>query len=139
MSLPVLSELVDHGIRVQLDGPDLILTPKDKLTDALVAEVRQEKSALIHILGRVRKLAGSDWDEIAADPEQLNAFAELLMIREMRERGIVPDHYTATTKCKHCGTVPIFEGCPPEVQGCPWCMNRVSGLPMPPRNKSHHD
>ena len=56
---------------------------------------------------------------------------EMLRIQEMRSRGIVPDHYSATTKCRRCGPVPIFEGCPPEVGGCPWCFNRLKGLPIP--------
>lgn len=56
---------------------------------------------------------------------------EMLRIQDMRSRGIVPDHYSATTECKRCGPVPIFEGCPPEVNGCPWCLNRIKGLPIP--------
>jgi len=79
----------------------------------------------------VREKSGKDWQEIANDPEQLKAFAELLMIGEMREKGVCPDHYTSETNCKHCGTVPIWEGCPPQVNGCPWCFNRLQGLPMP--------
>lgn len=35
--------------------------------------------------------------------------------------GIVPRHYTNTTVCRKCGPVPIFEGCPPDILGCPWC------------------
>ena len=56
---------------------------------------------------------------------------EMLRIQNMRSRGIVPDHYTATTTCKHCGPVPIWNGCPAAVQSCPWCFNRIKGLPMP--------
>jgi len=56
---------------------------------------------------------------------------EMLRIQDIRSKGIAPDHYTATTTCKHCGPVPIWEGCPPEVLGCPWCLNRIDGSPMP--------
>ncbi len=79
----------------------------------------------------LQERAGPDWEEISADPAQLKAFTELAMIEDMRHRGIVPDHYTATTHCKHCGPVPIFEGCWPESDACPWCFNRLQGLPMP--------
>ncbi len=79
----------------------------------------------------LQERAGSDWDEVSADPAKLKSFAELVMITDMRHRGIVPDHYTATTNCKHCGPVPIFEGCWPESDACPWCFNRLRGLPMP--------
>ncbi len=92
-----------------------------------VSESKESRSTQSELQER----AESDWEEIAADPAKLKAFAELVMITDMRHRGIVPDHYTATTNCKHCGPVPIFEGNWPESDGCPWCFNRLQGLPMP--------
>ena len=130
-ALPIFSELSDKGLRVRVDGPDLVLSPKKALTPNLALRIKKEKPVLIQSLEEIKQKAGSDWDEIADDPEQLRAFAELLMIGEMRERGIVPDHYTSTTTCKHCGPVPIWEGCPPKVLGCPWCFNRIKRLPIP--------
>ena len=87
-------------------------------------------------LSEVKSLAGPDWPEISQDPEKLSALTNLAMIVEMRAKGIVPDHYTAETECKHCGPVPIFEGCPPQVINCPWCLNRIKGLPIPNNNKN---
>ena len=130
-ALAILSELSDRGIRIEPDGKDVFVTPADKLTPELVERIKAEKPALTLSLERVRREAGNDWVEVAADPMQLRAFCELLIIGDMRHRGIVPDHYTATTTCKHCGPVPIFEGMPDAVNGCPWCFNRLEGLPMP--------
>jgi len=79
----------------------------------------------------LRAEAGDDWLEIIADKSQFEAFAQTLLVTRMRERGEVPSHYTAVTECRFCGIVPIFEGCPHKVGGCPWCFNRVSGRPMP--------
>jgi hypothetical protein len=80
----------------------------------------------------------SDWstDSDISDvmPHEERVAQELLEIMAMRERGEMPRHYTATTTCKHCGPVPIWEGCSPEVLGCPWCFNRHKGLPIP-RNR----
>ena len=81
----------------------------------------------------LQKQAGDDWLEVANDPDQLRCFADMLAIEDMRQRGIVPDHYSATTECKGCGPVPIFEGLPNTIRGCPWCFNRLKGLPMPMR------
>ncbi len=134
-ALAIITELSDKGLRVRVDGPDLVLSPKKALTPNLASRIKKEKPVLIQSLEEIKRKAGSDWDEIADDPAQLKAFAELLMIGEMRERGIVPDHYTSRTECKKCGTVPIWLGCPPQVNGCPWCFNRLQGLPMP----SKHD
>ena len=70
------------------------------------------------------------------DKQQQEAFADLVAITKMRQQGQIPAHYTATTECRRCGVVPIFEGVSYKVDGCPWCFNRVKGLPMPQR-KNH--
>lgn len=63
--------------------------------------------------------------------QEAEAMARAIEIRRMRERGEIPEHYTAVTVCRHCGPVPIFPGAPGEVEGCPWCFNRTSGRPVP--------
>lgn len=70
----------------------------------------------------------TDWE-----PHELPVAMEAEAIRLARLAGNIPDHYTSTTTCKHCGSVPIWDGCPPAVQGCPWCFNRLKGLPIPGR------
>ncbi len=97
----------------------------------LVESVDKWSKKLRESPDELRRAYADDWKEVSADPAKLKSFAELVMIEDMRHRGIVPDHYTATTNCKHCGPVPIFEGCWPESDGCPWCFNRLKGLPMP--------
>ena len=83
-----------------------------------------------------------EWSELLEnksrelDEHQIPVATDMVAITEMREKGVNPDHYTSETDCKHCGPVPIFEGCPPQVDGCPWCFNRIKGLPMP--NKEAH-
>ena len=134
-ALPLISELAKRGIRVRPKGSNVVVSPEKALTPELVERIKREKPALIRNLKRVRKDAGSGWDEIASDPQQLKAYFELLMIGDMRSQGIAPDHYTSTTTCKHCGPVPIFEGVPEKVAGCPWCFNRVKGLPIPGANE----
>lgn len=131
-ALSIISELTRKKIRVTMSGSQVTLSaPKGTLTDDLVTKVRRAKPALIQSLRAIRKKAGADWDDVASDPSQLQAFTELLMIEQMREQGVAPDHYTAVTNCQHCGTVPIFKGCPPQVSGCPWCFNRIKGLAVP--------
>ncbi len=84
---------------------------------------------------------GSEWSELLEnksrelEEHQIPVAANMVAITEMRERGIVPDHYTSETECKHCGPVPIFEDCPPRVDGCPWCFNRHKNLPIPKGGK----
>ncbi len=39
--------------------------------------------------------------------------------------------FHATTACARCGAVPIFAGVAERVEGCPWCFNRMRGLPAP--------
>lgn len=65
--------------------------------------------------------AADDWEAIKDAPQVLEAFRRQLETTRMIDAGIVPPDYTSTTHCKHCGDVPIFEGCSEEVYGCPWC------------------
>ena len=95
----------------------------DALRGKLLRERRDE----------LRQAAGDDWAEHSV-PAKIIGFADSLAIKQIREGGIVPDHYTAITECKYCGPVPIFPGCPPKIRSCPWCLNRVKGLPSPKPN-----
>ena len=112
------------------------LEPAASLTPTLIERIKADKLGVIRSLKEIEDRAGPDWGNVAADPEQLKAYADMLAITEMRERGIVPDHYTATTECQHCESVPIFEGVPAMVEGCPWCFNRIKALPIP---SARHD
>ena len=96
----------------------------------------------VHVLRRrllresrdeLRQAAGDYWDEFSV-PAKIIGFADSLAIKQIRESNNVPDHYTAITECKRCGSVPIFPGCPPQIGSCPWCPNRVKGLPTPKTN-----
>ncbi len=81
--------------------------------------------------GELKAVAGEEWPEIENDNATLGALAQAIQTRRMRERGEVPPHYTATTTCTRCGTVPIFPGAGKRVAGCVWCFRRVQGLPIP--------
>ena len=130
-ALALISEFSERGIKVRPNGSHVVVSPKDALTPDLVQRIKKEKPSLIRELEKLQREAGNDWDEIASDPAQLKAFAELLMIVEMREKGICPAHYTITTDCNHCGPGPIFEGVPAQVEGCTFSLSRVPGLPVP--------
>jgi len=127
----LIAEFSARGIKVRPNGSNVTVSPRKALTPELLRRIKREKPALIRELQKLRQEAGEDWDEIANNPKQLKAFNELLMISEMRLQGVIPDHYTSSTECRHCGPVPIWNGCPPQVAGCPWCFNRLKGLPIP--------
>ena len=80
---------------------------------------------------------GSEWSELLENKNgelterEIPTAEDMVAITQMRERGVVPDHYTSETDCKNCGPVPIWPGCPPQINGCPWSFNRRKGLPMP--------
>lgn len=58
-------------------------------------------------------------------------FAKLIVEKQQREKGIKPAHYTKKGHCKRCGDVWIFENAPSRFEGCPWCINRKTGKPIP--------
>ena len=61
--------------------------------------------------------------------ETLATFAASLAQRREMERGIRPTSYTEQATCAQCG--PIWLWTPDDVLGCPWCWNRIRGLPIP--------
>ena len=75
-----------------------------------------------------------DWEAGELTLDQLHVYIDAVVERRTRDQGEVPRHYTATTRCRGCGPVWIFEGAPAEVSGCPWCWNRANGrqIPRPP-------
>ena len=130
-ALPLVMDLADQGVFPYVNGNRVVLTPTARVTDILTRQARDNKRPLMSALLELQQLAGPDWAAFEAYPARLKVFAEMVMISEIRQQGVVPDHYTSETECKHCGPVPIFEGCPPKIIGCPWCFNRLKGLPIP--------
>ncbi len=109
----------------------------EALTDKTAKRVKSPKALTDKTDKRASVSSVSDRSEDfenhpdGAAGHEMAVMAELEEIVRMREIGEIPAHYTSTTTCTHCGPVPIWNGCPPEVQGCPWCMNRHAGLPIP--------
>ena len=130
------------GIEVATDGDELrIKAPVGMVSEGLRSQLKAEKLAIIRTLQAgisLAELRGEaterDWPALVADPDLLATFAHAVMTSRMRERGEVPPDYTGITRCRGCGNVPIFVGCPPIVDGCAWCFNRHQGLPMPQRS-----
>lgn len=140
------------GDKIEIDGPE------DAITDAVIDKLRERKSDLLkylHLSGILKKAgieaSGEDWivtindlqgalsDDDLHDPQLmtlkgLEALASAVRATRMREQGQIPPGWSAITSCRHCGPVPIWKGCPPDVQGCPWCLNRLAGQPMPTIN-----
>ncbi len=132
-----------HGVVLTVNGGRLdVKAPRGVLTPALIAKLKAHKPELLRALRRpasvhgvplaeLRTLAGDDWRWLNEEPARLEAFAHVVTTRRMRERGEVPPEYTAITECAGCGPVPVWVGCPPAVLACPWCFNRLRGLPVP--------
>ena len=114
---------------------DLHVKSEKPLPDE-VTEVPKEANFHGLTPGQIKTAAGKDWLSIKDDAVSLEALAQSVQNRHMRERGEIPAHYTATTVCAGCGVVPIFEGVGEHIQGCPWCFNRVTGHPIPGRLKT---
>ncbi len=111
----------EYGISETSEAPtdktDKRVKSPDPLTD------RTDKRASVSFV--------SEWLEELKTKSDDSCVHEMIQITQMRYEGKTPDHYTSTTTCNRCGPVPIWEGCPPKVLGCPWCFNRLKGLPIP--------
>ena len=135
--MAALTQLIDSGLTFEAENDQLIVAPADRLNDDLRRAVKDNKPVILCVLRHgislveLRELAGSDWSAIENEPDMLETFAHAVATRRMRESGQVPPSYTAITQCEHCGPVWIWPGCPPQIQACPWCWNRLKNLPMP--------
>ncbi len=113
-------------------GPALEPPPRIDWGDSpLVQSVDKRSKELRASPDELREAAEDDWDEVSNDPAQLVAFADSLAIVQIRESGGVPDTYVSVTTCQKCGEVPIWQGCPPRVMACVWCMNGQKAPPIP--------
>lgn len=129
--MPSISWIERTKREIQKDGGHPAANAAERnLTSATAVPQAGETGKLHGIpLSELRELAGHDWPECG--PELLECLAQAVQTRRMRERGIVPQHYTATTICARCGPVLIFAGAPARVQSCPWCFNRIAGKQVP--------
>ncbi len=144
----LLAEAQRHGIQLYAEGATLhYRAPRGALTADLKAEVKTHKTKLLTLLEKsvaeriaqdhgltladLKQSTGFGWPEIQHDHATLEALARAIQTRRMRERSEVPPHYTEVTVCAHCGPIPIFPGVGEQVEGCPWCFNRVRGLSVP--------
>ena len=72
-----------------------------------------------------------DWDEVSNDPAQLEVARQWVAEAKQVANGVIPERYTCTSNCKYCGPVLVVEGYPKNANNCPWCFNRIKGLPIP--------
>ncbi len=134
--LPLIMDLADQGVFPYVNGNKVVMTPTARMTDVLRRQVRENKRPLMSGLVELQRLAGSDWDVFEVYPDQLKAFAEMMMISDMRERGIVPNHYTVTVHCQTCNqNVPHFPVDGDMVGACVWCTNGLTAPPIPGHDK----
>ena len=126
------------GVRLGLDGTDLLIEsdhdPPPELLDALrrdkpeilallrtrevgeetAASQRPPQSPNLHglTLAELEEAAGEDWPEVRDDPAVLEALAHAVVTRRQRERGECPPHWTEHCECAGCGPVYLWRGSP---------------------------
>ena len=103
----------------------------DDLADSTQCEISELNPESDSDLAR---LYGDDWNEVRNDPVQLEEARHYIRTAKQVVAGQIPEHFTETTQCKHCGPVRVWPGYPNPTNGCPWCMNRRKGLPIPRGN-----
>lgn len=136
----IITYAEEHNIHISTREGQLILNaPKEVLTDEFLERAKQHKKQIItHItkdtvngisLSELKEVAGKDWPDIEHDQKMIETLAASISVRHMRERGEIPPDYIHKAVCDGCGPVWLFVS--GHVQGCPWCFNRVTGLPIP--------
>lgn len=144
------------GVRLGLDGVDLLLESDREPPPELLVALRRDKPEILALLrtrdcsevsppeaaiqspnvygltmAELREAAGHDWQAVCGDSTMLEALAHAVVTRRQREQGECPPHWTVHCECAGCGPVYLWPGSPPWVLGCPWCFNRAEGRPIP--------
>ena len=82
----------------------------------------------------LKEFLNDDWNDYKDNFEALELWADLLFKNQLIKQGMAPDNFTAITCCNSCGDVyvpPALVNNAGSVLGCPWCWNRIEGLPIP--------
>ncbi len=104
-ALPAISEFSKQGITARVEGDELVVSaPKGTLTPEVLAKLKSKKPELLRSLRELQERAGSDWEEISADPAKLKSIAELVMITDMRHRGLS----RITTQQRHTASIAVL-------------------------------
>lgn len=97
-----------------------------KILDGICQGLRIESKEVLKALTQEDV---EDWDNGDISDSTLKTFVQSLIQHRDISKGKLPDHYTHHANCRHCGPIWLwFSG---EVQGCPWCWNRLADKPIP--------
>jgi hypothetical protein len=72
-----------------------------------------------------------DWPKVRNNPTLLRGHAATIAVTRQVRAGQVPEGWTGVFQCAGCGSVYLQPGGPEDLHGCPWCVNRAQGLPIP--------
>lgn len=81
----------------------------------------------------LKNFLGEDWLLYKDNPKALMAWKDLLYEQQLMRQGQVPPDFTAKAYCESCQQQVYI---PPAqaskvLFGCPWCLNKANGLPIP--------
>lgn len=104
------------------------------LTERSDSELHQLLSGFENISASelVAALSESDveeWRYGRLSDEVIATFAQCASLTAGMRQGRRPHHYSHAAECSGCGPVWLWQ--PGVVDGCPWCVNRMEGLPIP--------
>ncbi len=145
----IIHEIHQLSGSITVNQNHLKLRAPNPLPDDLVARVKVHKPDLLRLLpnglevygvhlAEIQETAAIDWEWVKDDPDALNSLIRSIQTRYMRRDGVRPPHYTQACNCLHCGPVWLWQGVPSNVQGCPWCFNRIAGRPIPRPEKADY-
>jgi len=114
-----------------LSAPPDESTPQKRAGDSLTKLT--QVSDLPHIirgiwLDDLKREAGSDWEHLCKTPGTLDGYARNIAERRAVLRGEVPPDFTTKVICLHCGEVWMPPGTHSPLNGCLWCLRRLSEL-----------
>lgn len=100
--------------------------------DGGVLKIRMQQPLPADLVDTLKSCKAEILQLLVLTPDERAAVAYCEEVAKEREAGRNPASYTSTTFCAGgCGHVYIFPEAASRVDSCPWCRNRVRGLPIP--------
>lgn len=107
---------------------EAIILKMQHIIELVISKGRDEYGYQFAATEAARQIDSIDGITDCSD-EQLDEWADGIVIRMIQQRGRVPANWTAKSKCAHCGDVWSDHGI--DTLSCGWCWLRIAGKEFP--------
>ncbi len=135
-AINLLHELQNQGVYLAWRGGDFLdVEAKYQIAPSTLEIIKSNKLVLIGELQKrvyhgftIEQLKTSaneeDWQRLSGNNEALASYALSLKDSLLIKSGKKPSRWTQASRCRQCGDIKLWDGCPSYVLACPFCNHK---------------